>query len=61
HDAGVFASAGIPAAMILVRNRSGVTHSPAEHADEADCEAGVDALTTAIRVRSRAASVRVRG
>lgn len=61
HDAGVFASAGIPAAMILVRNRSGVSHSPAEHADEADCEAGVDALTTAIRLRSRVDSVRVHG
>lgn len=43
HDAGVLASR-IPTAMLFVRNPTGVSHSPAEHADPADCEAGVAAL-----------------
>ena len=43
HDAGVLA-ARIPTAMLFVRNPTGVSHSPAEHADPADCEAGVHAL-----------------
>ena len=42
HDAGVL-SAWLPAAMLFVRNPSGVSHAPAEQADEADCAAGVDA------------------
>jgi N-carbamoyl-L-amino-acid hydrolase len=44
HDAGVLARAGIPAAMLFVRNPTGVSHSPAEHAEDDDCEAGVRAL-----------------
>jgi len=43
HDAGVLA-ARVPAAMLFVRNPTGVSHSPAEHAGLADCEAGVHAL-----------------
>ena len=43
HDAGVLA-ARVPAAMLFVRNHSGISHSPAEHADLADCETGVRAL-----------------
>ena len=43
HDAGVLA-ARIPTAMLFVRNPTGVSHSPAEHAEEADCEVGVHAL-----------------
>ncbi|WP_145797318.1 allantoate amidohydrolase [Kitasatospora atroaurantiaca] len=43
HDAGILASA-IPTAMLFVRNPSGVSHSPAEYAEEADCLAGVAAL-----------------
>jgi beta-ureidopropionase / N-carbamoyl-L-amino-acid hydrolase len=43
HDAGILA-ARIPTAMLFVRNPTGVSHSPAEHAGEADCEAGVRAL-----------------
>ena len=39
HDAGVLA-ARVPAAMLFVRNPTGVSHSPAELADLADCEAG---------------------
>ncbi|GAA2752536.1 allantoate amidohydrolase [Kitasatospora cinereorecta] len=43
HDAGILASA-VPTAMLFVRNPSGVSHSPAEHAEVADCLAGVTAL-----------------
>ena len=48
HDAGILASAGIPTAMLFVRNPSGISHAPAEDADEADCLAGIDALATAL-------------
>jgi beta-ureidopropionase / N-carbamoyl-L-amino-acid hydrolase len=47
HDAGVLA-ARVPAAMLFVRNPTGVSHSPAEHADLADCEAGVAALAAVL-------------
>ncbi len=47
HDAGVLA-ARVPTAMLFVRNPTGVSHSPAEHADLADCEAGVRALTAVL-------------
>src|SRR5699024_2290975 len=47
HDAGVL-SAHVPTAMLFVRNPSGVSHAPDEHADDADCAAGVDALTRVI-------------
>lgn len=49
HDAGILASAGIPTAMMFVRNPTGVSHSPAEFADTADCLAGVEALAAALR------------
>jgi N-carbamoyl-L-amino-acid hydrolase len=45
HDAGILQLAGIPSAMLFVRNPTGVSHSPEEYADPADCMAGVDALT----------------
>ena len=48
HDAGILSAAGIPTAMLFVRNPTGVSHSPAEHADAADCHAGVSALARAI-------------
>lgn len=48
HDAGALA-AQVPTGMLYVRNRSGVSHSPAEQADVADCVAGVRGLTTALR------------
>jgi N-carbamoyl-L-amino-acid hydrolase len=48
HDAGILAAAGIPTAMLFVRNPTGVSHSPAEHAEEADCRAGVEALAAVI-------------
>ena len=44
HDAGILAGAGIPTAMIFVRNPTGVSHSPAEFAERDDCLAGVVAL-----------------
>jgi beta-ureidopropionase / N-carbamoyl-L-amino-acid hydrolase len=43
HDAGVL-SAHVPTAMLFVRNPTGISHSPAEHAPEEDCVAGVEAL-----------------
>ena len=43
HDAGVL-SAHVPTAMLFVRNPTGVSHSPAEYASDADCEAGIAAL-----------------
>jgi N-carbamoyl-L-amino-acid hydrolase len=43
HDAGIL-SAHVPTAMLYVRNPTGVSHSPAEHAAEDDCAAGVIAL-----------------
>jgi beta-ureidopropionase / N-carbamoyl-L-amino-acid hydrolase len=48
HDAGVLAQAGVPTAMLFVRNPTGVSHSPAEHAEMDDCLAGVDALADVI-------------
>jgi N-carbamoyl-L-amino-acid hydrolase len=48
HDAGILAAAGVPTAMLFVRNPTGVSHSPAEYAERADCLAGVDALREVI-------------
>jgi beta-ureidopropionase / N-carbamoyl-L-amino-acid hydrolase len=48
HDAGVLATAGVRSCMLFVRNPTGVSHSPAEHADRDDCLAGVDALARVI-------------
>ncbi|MDQ1715542.1 MAG: beta-ureidopropionase / N-carbamoyl-L-amino-acid hydrolase [Frankiaceae bacterium] len=47
HDAGIL-SAHVPAAMLFVRNRSGISHSPAEQLDPADLVAGVRALATVL-------------
>ncbi|MFF7704421.1 allantoate amidohydrolase [Streptomyces lydicus] len=43
HDAGIL-SGTVPTAMLFVRNPTGVSHSPAEAAEENDCAAGVLAL-----------------
>lgn len=43
HDAGIL-SAQVPTAMLYVRNPTGVSHAPAESAEEDDCVAGVTAL-----------------
>ena len=48
HDAGILAAADVATAMLFVRNPTGVSHSPAEYAEPADCLAGVDALTRVI-------------
>jgi N-carbamoyl-L-amino-acid hydrolase len=48
HDAGILANAGIPTAMLFVRNPTGVSHSPSEHAEAADCLEGVAALTAVL-------------
>ncbi|MFB9675692.1 allantoate amidohydrolase [Streptosporangium vulgare] len=48
HDAGILASAGVPSAMVFVRNPTGISHSPEEHADRADCHAGVTALAAVV-------------
>ncbi|WP_028188902.1 allantoate amidohydrolase [Salinispora pacifica] len=47
HDAGVLAG-HLPTAMLFVRNPTGVSHSPAESANDDDCAAGVQALTAAL-------------
>jgi N-carbamoyl-L-amino-acid hydrolase len=47
HDAGVL-SAQVPTAMLFVRNPTGVSHSPAEAATDADCAAGVRALAAVV-------------
>jgi N-carbamoyl-L-amino-acid hydrolase len=48
HDAGVL-SAHVPTAMLFVRNPTGISHSPAEHAEEEDCVAGIAALANVLR------------
>lgn len=48
HDAGILQEAGIATAMLFVRNPSGVSHSPFESAETADCLAGVEALADAL-------------
>jgi N-carbamoyl-L-amino-acid hydrolase len=48
HDAGILAAAGVPAAMLFVRNPTGVSHSPAEQAERDDCLAGIAALVTVV-------------
>jgi len=47
HDASIFARAGIPAAVLLVRNDDG-SHNPHEKMDLADFERGVQVLAAAI-------------
>jgi N-carbamoyl-L-amino-acid hydrolase len=48
HDAGILSAAGVPTAMLFVRNPTGISHSPAEFAEEVDCDAGVRALTAVL-------------
>ena len=47
HDAGILA-AELPTAMLFVRNPSGLSHTPAEHAETADCLTGVAALADVV-------------
>ncbi|HEV3055844.1 MAG TPA: M20/M25/M40 family metallo-hydrolase, partial [Solirubrobacteraceae bacterium] len=44
HDAGVIGER-VPAAMVLVRNRTGVSHAPAEHVELEDADAAVRVAT----------------
>lgn len=44
HDAGVLAEAGVASAMLFVRNPTGISHSPEEHAEDGDCETGGQVL-----------------
>lgn len=53
HDAGILSAAGIPTAMLFVRNPTGVSHAPAEHAETADCLAGVVALADSLEELAR--------
>jgi N-carbamoyl-L-amino-acid hydrolase len=39
--------------MLFVRNPTGVSHSPKEHATQDDCHAGVAALTDVLSELSR--------
>ncbi|MCX6406356.1 MAG: allantoate amidohydrolase [Propionibacteriales bacterium] len=48
HDAGVLA-AHVPSAMLFTRNPTGVSHSPEEHVDDADAEAGAAALAAVLQ------------
>ncbi len=48
HDAGILAAAGVPTAMLFVRNPTGTSHSPAEHAERDDCHHGVRALAAVV-------------
>jgi N-carbamoyl-L-amino-acid hydrolase len=47
HDAGILAGE-VPTAMLFVRNPTGISHSPAEHAEPDDCVAGVEALAAVL-------------
>ncbi|MDN5795516.1 MAG: allantoate amidohydrolase [Intrasporangium sp.] len=49
HDAGILATAGVPTAMLFVRNPTGVSHSPEEFAEQDDCHRGVAALTKVVQ------------
>ncbi|WP_207782564.1 allantoate amidohydrolase [Phytoactinopolyspora limicola] len=53
HDAGVLSEAGIPTAMLFVRNPTGISHSPEEHAARDDCLAGVHALADCLAELTR--------
>ncbi len=50
HDAGILAAAGVPTAMMFVRNPTGISHSPEEFAPMADCLSGVEAMADALEV-----------
>lgn len=51
HDAAVFAGAGVPSAMVFVRNRNG-SHNPQEAMEIDDFLAGVDILFAFLAERS---------
>ncbi|HKN96388.1 MAG TPA: M20/M25/M40 family metallo-hydrolase, partial [Pseudonocardiaceae bacterium] len=47
HDAGILAGR-VPTAMLFVRNPTGISHAPGEHAEPADCAEGASALATVL-------------
>ena len=50
HDAGILnGHAAEGTAMLFVRNPTGVSHAPAEHASDEDCAAGAGALAAVLR------------
>jgi len=53
HDSGVLATAGLTTAMLFVRNPTGISHSPAEFAERADCHSGVVALAAVTQELAR--------
>ena len=53
HDAGVLAR-HLPAAMLFVRNPTGISHNPAESASEEDCLAACAVLARALVRAGRA-------
>jgi N-carbamoyl-L-amino-acid hydrolase len=48
HDAGILATAGIPSAMIFVRNPSGISHAPEEAVQPEDTALGVRSLAAVL-------------
>jgi N-carbamoyl-L-amino-acid hydrolase len=44
HDAGILSDANIASAMIFVRNPSGISHAPEEHAEDSDARIGAQGL-----------------
>ncbi len=48
HDAGVLSTAGMRTAMLFVRNPTGISHAPDEHAELGDCLTGVEVLADAL-------------
>ncbi len=55
HDAGVLSDHGVRTAMLFVRNPTGISHSPREHATTEDCLAGVTALADTLAALTGAA------
>ena len=47
HDAGVLATE-VPTGMVFIRNPTGVSHSPSEHVEDSDADAGADALAAVL-------------
>ncbi|WP_141013257.1 allantoate amidohydrolase [Nocardioides sambongensis] len=47
HDAGVLKE-HVPTGMLFVRNPTGISHAPEEHAEDVDVEAGAAALAAAL-------------
>lgn len=52
HDAGILADHA-PSTMLFVRNPTGISHAPGEHAETADCLIGIEALADALTELAR--------